>query len=82
MPGWIAFFSFLIIVIIFGSAANWWWPGFNEFVTDLFGEGALSVVLMILIFGIIIAFITSDSDKDKKMGAFERMGINMKNLFK
>jgi len=46
---------------------------------DFFGEEAVSVVIMILVFGIIIAFITG-GDKNKE-GAFQRMGINFKELF-
>src|SRR3989338_2178212 len=30
MPGWITFFSILIILIIFGGAAGWWDNGVNE----------------------------------------------------
>jgi hypothetical protein len=80
-PGWIAFLSFIVILVIFGSAANWWVPGFNTWISDMFGEGALRVVIMILIFGIIIAFITSEPNKDKKLGAMDGIGFHFDKLF-
>lgn len=80
MPGWIAFFSILAIIFIFGSAAGLWSNGVLSALEEFFGEDAISIVVMILVFGIIIAFITGE-DSREKVGAFERLGINFKELF-
>ena len=80
-PGWIALFSFITIFLIFGSATGKFWPEFNDSMTDLFGQDALSVVIMILVFGIVIAFITRDSSKDSKIGAMEGLGFHLNKLF-
>ena len=69
LSGWIAIASFVIIIGIFGGSAGWWgdWTWF----TDFFGEGAVALIIIILVFGIIIAFITGGeggkaaSDKTK-----------------
>ncbi|MBD3164763.1 hypothetical protein GF323_06195 [Candidatus Woesearchaeota archaeon] len=81
MPGWIGFFSIIAIIFIFGAAAEWWDGGFSHVLEDFFGEDAIAIVIMILVFGIIIAFITGDSSKDKKLGGMERLGFNLGELF-
>jgi membrane protease YdiL (CAAX protease family) len=80
-PGWVAFFSIIAIVFIFGSAAGWWASGFVQFLEDVFGSDALAVVIMIIIFGIIIAFITG-GDERKEVGALKRIGVNLGELFR
>ncbi len=80
MPGWIAFFSILAIVFIFGAAAGWWGDDIGSgALVDFFGEDAIAVFVMILIFAIIIGFITSGGDS--KEGALERFGFNFNELF-
>src|SRR3989338_1914772 len=61
MPGLVAFFSVVTLIIIFGSAAGWWASGFDNWLESTFGSDALAVVIMILVFGVIIAFITGGS---------------------
>ena len=80
IPGWIGFFSIMAILYIFGSAAGWWDNGFSNALEGFFGHEAISIVIMVLIFGIIIAFITGEG-KGEKMGAFQRLGINWGELF-
>jgi|TARA_Y100000310_G_scaffold93932_1_gene91554 hypothetical protein len=79
-PGWVALFSVITLAYIFGSAAGWWDAGFVNWLDDLFGTDALAVVIMILVFGIIIAFVTGGEER-KELGAFKRMGINLPELF-
>jgi hypothetical protein len=79
-PGWIAFFSVVAIIFIFGSSAGWWGGDVSGALEEFFGEDAMTIVIMILVFGVIISFITSDG-KDSKIGAFERLGFNFKELF-
>lgn len=80
IPGWIGFFSIVAIIYIFGAAANWWGGGVSNSLEQFFGEDAVALVIMILVFGIIIAFITGEGS-DKKSGALERLGINFGELF-
>jgi hypothetical protein len=79
MPGWIAFFSVVAIIFIFGAAAGWWQGGVANALEEFFGEDAVAVVIMILVFGIIIAFITGPGEK--KEGAWQRLGFNIGELF-
>ncbi|MBW2976866.1 hypothetical protein KY347_05460 [Candidatus Woesearchaeota archaeon] len=80
MPGWIAFFSIVAIVWIFGSAAGWWEPGFMGWLDGTFGSNAVAVVIMLLVFGIIIAFVTGGGERDQ-VGALNRLGVNLGELF-
>jgi len=80
IPGWIGFFSILAIVYIFGAAANWWDNGVSNALQDFFGNDAIAIVIMLLVFGIIIAFITGEG-KGEKVGAMERLGVNLGELF-
>ena len=81
IPGWIGFFSVMAIIYIFGSAADWWNHGFGNALEDFFGHDSIAIVIMILVFGVIIAFITGESGKDEKIGAFQRLGVNWGELF-
>ena len=65
-PGWIGLFSIIAILLIFGSAAGWWSGGFVNSLENTFGEDILAIVIMILIFGIIIAFVTGGGQREKE----------------
>ncbi len=71
--GWVAVVSFLIILIIFGAAAGWW-DGW-DWIIRFFGDDAVALIVMLLVFGIIIAYIMGDKkdpdDEDK--GFFNSM---------
>ena len=55
---WIIFLLAIVAVVyFFGSAAGWWY-GWNS-LSQFFGEDAVSLVVVLLVFGIIIWFITS-----------------------
>ena len=81
LPGWIAFLSFMTILLIFGSAAGWWASGFNGWLGDFFGEDAIAIIIMLLVFGIIIAFITGDSGESEARSSMKRMGVDFGKLF-
>ena len=81
MPGWIAFISFVLIVLIFGGSAGWWSGYFGQTIEQLFGTESIAVVIMLLVFGIVIAWITSDSKEREDRSTMNRMGIDFKNLF-
>ncbi len=64
LSGWIAIASFIIIIYIFGGAAGWWgrkgsWGWFNNF----FGSDSVAIIIMVLIFGVIIWYITKPDTK-------------------
>ncbi len=80
VAGWVAIVCFVIILVIFGSAAGWWlnWGWFTGF----FGEGTIALIVILLIFGIVIAFITAE-DKSHKSGenAFKKLGSGIQEFF-
>ena len=77
MPGWVAFFSFVTILIIFGGAAGWWSGYLGTTLEQFFGAESIAIVIMLLVFGLIIAWITSDS-KDHHPGA---LNVDFNKLF-
>lgn len=79
-PGWVAFISVFALIYIFGSAAGIWTPQFIQRLEGTFGSDVISVVIMIVIFGIIIAFVTGGGEREG-YGAFRRAGINLGELF-
>jgi hypothetical protein len=60
--GWIASAAFIIVVIVFGASAGWW--GGWDWLVNFLGEDALSLVIMLLIFGLIVAYIMGPSEKE------------------
>ena len=66
LSGWIAFAAFGMIVYIFGNAARWWdSPAWLYFLND---SETVTLIIAILIFAILIWFITSGSgDKVTRM---------------
>ena len=79
-PGWVGLFSVVTLVFIFGSAAGWWTTGILDWLDQIFGSDIIAILIMILVFGIIIAFVTGGGEHEK-VGALEKAGINLKNLF-
>ena len=81
MPGWIAMFSFGIIIIIFGGAAGWWSGYFGNTLEQFVGAESVAVVIMLLVFGVIIAWVTSDSKESEDKSTMKRMGLDFSKLF-
>jgi hypothetical protein len=81
MPGWVAFFSFIVIVLIFGGAAGWWTGYFNYYAERILGEEAIAIVIMLLVFGLIIAWITSESKEREERSMVNRFGMDFSKLF-
>ena len=79
-PGWIGFLSVVTLVFIFGSSAGWWTSGVMDWLDSIFGSDILAIVIMLLVFGIIIAFVTGGGETEKR-GAAERLGFDFKKLF-
>ena len=81
MPGWIAMFSFAVIIIIFGGAAGWWSGYFGNTLEQFVGAESVAVVIMLLVFGVIIAWVTSDSKETEDKSTMKRMGLDFSKLF-
>lgn len=81
MPGWIALISFLIILAIFGSSAGWWSSGFSSGIEDLFGAESVAIFIMLLMFGLIIAWVTSDSKEREDRTTLNKLGMDFSKLF-
>lgn len=80
-PGWIGLFSVLALVFIFGSAAGWWTGGLVDWLERIFGSDIIAVLIMILVFGIIIAFVTGGGGEAEKGGLLKQAGLNIGELF-
>lgn len=79
-PGWVGLFSIVTLVFIFGSAAGWWQTGILQWLENIFGSDIVAVAIMLLVFGIIIAFVTGGGEHEK-VGALNRVGIDLGKLF-
>jgi hypothetical protein len=79
LSGWIVILAFIAVLLIFGSAVGWFYlPDWLYFLQD---PEIQSLVIMILVFGIIIWFITKEDKPDQKgfLGKlFEEAGKGMK----
>jgi hypothetical protein len=77
LSGWIALISFVIVIYIFGAAAGWWqtytlpWP--FRWLAD---PGTQATLVAVLVFGIIVWFITREEKKDRpeRDGFFKQLG--------
>ena len=81
MPGWITAFSLVVIIIIFGGAAGWWSGQFGNNLERIFGTEAIAVAIMLLVFGIVIAWITSESKEKEDKALMNRLGVDFSKLF-
>ncbi|MEK6984626.1 MAG: hypothetical protein AABX33_08690 [Nanoarchaeota archaeon] len=81
MPGWITFISFVIIVVIFGGAAGWWAGDFGATLENFFGTDGVAIVIMLLVFGITIAWITGESKDKEQASLMNRFGMDFSKLF-
>ncbi len=72
LSGWIAIVSLIIILIIFGGAAGWWanWSWFDDF----FGAETVAIIVMILVFAIIVWWITRGEGKETEANAMSQVG--------
>ena len=81
MPGWITFVSLVVIILIFGGAAGWWSSGFGNTLENFFGTEGVAVFIMLVTFGLIIAWITSDSKEREDRTILNRLGMDFSKLF-
>ncbi|MDP3765978.1 MAG: hypothetical protein Q8R04_05685 [Nanoarchaeota archaeon] len=81
MPGWITLISFMIILLIFGGSAGWWTGDFGQTLENFFGTEGIAVFIMLITFGIIIAWITGDSKEREERTILNRLGMDFSKLF-
>ncbi len=81
MPGWITLVSFVIIVLIFGGAAGWWEGDFGSTLENFFGTEGVAVFIMLVTFGLIIAWVTGDSKEREDRTILNRLGMDFSKLF-
>jgi hypothetical protein len=60
----VAFGALVVIILIFGQSAGWWEFGILSGLSDW----VIGFILMLLIFGVVIVFITHNPDKKKPGG--------------
>ncbi len=73
LAGWAALFAFGAVIYIFGQAAGWFgqFPPILDFLND---ADTQALLVMILVFAIIIFFITSDGNDEKRFtGPFAKI---------
>lgn len=78
---WVGIFSLIAIIFIFGQAAGWgWhWPWWLSWLDD---PDTISVIIIVLVFGIVIAYITREGGDEKKMGNIKEAFHNIGKAFK
>jgi len=81
MPGWISLLSLITIVIIFGGSAGWWSGQVGNTLENFFGTEGIAIFIMLVMFGLIIAFITSDSKDKEDRTIMNRLGMDFSKLF-
>lgn len=81
LPGWVSLFCVVALILIFGSAAGWWASGFLDWMNSFFSSDALAVVIMILVFGVIIAFITGGGGDRENLGLFKGVKNGLDKIF-
>ncbi len=59
LSGWIVFLALLLTIYIFGTSAGWLW-GFPQWLNFLNDPDLQALVVIILVFGIIVWFITKE----------------------
>jgi len=70
IPSWIALICFLLVLFIFIGSTEWLYG--LGWLYDIFGTETISLVLIILVFGIIVWFITSESKGEAVRGTIDK----------
>ncbi len=77
--GWIALLAGLVILYIFGVSAGWFGP--IQQLGWLMDSDTQAIVIIILVFGLIIWFITSDSEESGVYRGVKHLGEGIGKLF-
>lgn len=76
---WIFFVSLIIVVWAFGAAAGRF-PGW-DWLQSLFGSDTISIVIIIIVFALIIAFITGGNKGELKGNQISKIGQSIGDFF-
>ena len=79
LSGFIALVSFIGIIYIFGVAAGWFQTGWFKWLGDSDTQAA---ILIILVFGVLIWYITKEPGKSNKAGVLSHALGSFKDFFK
>ena len=79
LSGWMAILSFIMIVVIFGGAAGWW-TDITEWVS-WWSEDTAALVVIILVFGVIIWYVTKPETKGEGAVKFGKFIEEVGNVF-
>lgn len=80
LQGWIAFAAFAAVVYIFGSAANLW--NMPDWLSFLRNPDTQALIIVLLIFGLVVWFITKEEDESHGESALRSLGKTFGELFK
>ncbi len=80
MGNWVAVIALVIIVWIFGGSAGWWGDRYG-FWSRIFGNDVVAIIIILLVFGMIIAFVTSEGDDNTQKGYVSRLSDDLKGMF-
>lgn len=81
--GWIMIISAAIVFIIFGSSAGWFLSGGIPWLSFLWDEDVKALLVIILVFGIIIWFVTREQPKEMdKVRGVNQFAESLGNMFK
>lgn len=79
LGGWIALLMVIIVLFIFGAAAQWYaYPPYLEFLAD---PETQTLIVAILIFALVVWFITKEDKPAGGEGMGKRMGKALNELF-
>lgn len=79
VTGWVVIVAFIAVVWVFSGAA-WGSAAWDSFV-DFLGEDIVALIIIILVFGIIVALITGEG-RDSKSSLFYNIGDSLGEFFK
>ena len=80
LSGGIALVAFGIIIYIFGAEAGWWQNFPSQW--NLWGSETSSIVVIILVFAVVIWYITKEPTSADKAGAFANSFGKLGDMFK
>lgn len=81
--GIVTIIAIIIIIGIFTYAAGWWGAGTTlpSWLSWLSDPGTISVIIIVLVFVIVIGYITSDDEGKKDDGTFKKFREGLGELF-
>lgn len=80
VSGGVVAVAFLVVLYIFGAAAGWW--GNWQWITSFFGADAIAIAIIILVFAVLIWFITREEGKSGGPSPGGRLFKGLEDLFK